>query len=453
MAREESGSYAFWRSLHGFDIHGVPCINGLASTIQMRYPACGLRALGVALSCFLFVACGGSSDVVVSEATSTSPPTATSLAATATPTVESSPTVTPEAAPSPTPLTPTSTPLPSATSTPTLTPTETAAPEATEPAQGYVDLDNFAAALDELVRDVDGTVAVSLMSAEGDVLWELNPDEPMEAASLYKLAIMVEVYHRQAEGELAFDEMIELTCAHFNEGEDNFLLSDIGTYVSAETLVTSMITLSSNVAAYALLELVGTESVNATMTGLGLDGIEIRWSPRQTCNVEPPAPDEFEEPLPEVESPETQEPPDEPPLDETQEPAAELEPSAEWLSLAGTSATVRGEAAFNVAQSSDLARLLVLMLNGEVVSADASQAMLDLLASQQIYGGLPALLPEGVVAHKTGYLADGIVNDAGVIYTPSGPLVAVVLTENVGEATAFDITSRIGLLVYQLGAD
>jgi beta-lactamase class A len=329
-----------------------------------------------------------------------------------------------------------------------LTATETTVPEATEPpTEEHVDLDGFAAALDGLVRDVDGTVAVSLMSISGDVLWEMNPYEPMEAASLYKLAIMVEVYRRQEEGGLTFDDTVELTCAHFNEGEDSFLLGDIGAHVSVEALVTSMITLSSNVAAYALLELVGSESVNATMADLGLDGIEIRWSPLQTCSLEP------EESVPEVETQETQDSPAELPLDETQEPAGAIEPPARWLILGGMSATVRGEAAFNVVRSSDLARLFVLMLEGEVVNADASQEMLDLLGHQQIYGGLSALLPEGVVAHKTGYLEDGIVNDAGVIYTPSGPLVAVVLTESVGEAAAYDIASQIGLLVYQLGSD
>ncbi len=88
-----------------------------------------------------------------------------------------------------------------------------------------------------------------------------------------------------------------------------------------------------------------------------------------------------------------------------------------------------------------------------VVSESASQEMLDLLGRQEIYGGLPALLPEGTVAHKTGYLEDGVINDAGVIYTPHGPLVAVVLTEGVGEVAAYDIASQIGLLLYQLGSD
>lgn len=338
---------------------------------------------------------------------------------------------------------------------PTVTPipTETAVPEETPSAERHIDLGSFEAALDELVRDVDGTVAVSLAAADGTVLWAMNPDEMMEAASLYKLAIMVEVYRQQAESLLAFDDLIELTGTHFNEGEDSFSLGDIGSAVDIETLVTAMITQSSNVAAYALLELVGSDNVNATMIDLGLDGIEIRWSPQEFV-PEDPAPEEPVEIEPDVETEESDVPMDEPETEETEEPSGAVQPLASWLSVgSGVTATLRGETAFNVIQASDIAQLLVLMLNGSVVNEIASQQMLDLLARQEICGGLPTLLPEGSVAHKTGYLADGVVNDAGVIYTPHGPMVAVVLTEGIGEEAAYNITSQIGLLLYQLGSD
>ena len=309
----------------------------------------------------------------------------------------------------------------------------------------HIDLGEFEAMLDELVSDVDGTVAVSLASVDGTVLWELNADETMEAASLYKLAIMVEVYRQQAEGVLTFDDLIELTGTHFNEGEDSFGLGDIGAEVDIETLMTAMITQSSNVAAYALLELVGSDNVNATMTDLGLEGIQIRWSPQGVVS---------EDVEPDVETEQTDEPVEEPESEETEEPSGSAETMASWLAVqTDMTATLRGETAFNVIQASDLAQLLVLMLNGSVVSESASQEMLDLLGRQEIYGGLPALLPEGAVAHKTGYLEDGVVNDAGVIYTPRGPMVAVVLTEGVGEEAAYDIMAEIGLLLYQLGSD
>ncbi len=424
----------------------VSCINERVSNILKQCPVRRLLAAGLLLSSVLLSACGGASDPGVTS-TSTVQPVETQALVSSTPTfpVESSPTLASEVTSSPTSPPPQAVP----TVTPTTPPTETAIPEEVESAERHINLGDFEAALNDLVRDVDGTVAVTLAAVDGTVLWDLNADETMEAASLYKLAIMVEIYRQQAVGDLAFDDLIELTGSHFAEGEDSFSMGDIGAAVDIETLLTAMITQSSNVAAYALLGLVSSASVNATMTDLGLDGIEIRWSPQEFVpeDVAPESSDEIE---PDLETDET----DEPATEETEEPSGEADPVPDWLSIGtGVTATIRGETAFNVTRASDLAQLLVLMLNGSVVNESASQQMLDLLARQEIYGGLPALLPEGAVAHKTGYLDDGVVNDAGVIYTPHGPMVAVVLTEGTGEGSAYDITSRIGLLLYQLGSD
>lgn len=445
-----------------------PPFPGMSPTIFMNVSIRRLLAACLLASGLLLAACGSSSDTnAPGAATSLRADTSVPVVATSTSTVVSAPSSTPDATPTPSPS-PTSTAVP--TSTPVTVPAASATPEADDDEESldrYDDLSTFQAALDDLLRDVDGTVAVSLALPDGTVLWEQNAHEPMEAASLYKLAIMVEIYRQQAEGSLSFGDAVQLTGAYLNEGEDSYTLDDVGSYFDIETLMTSMIVHSSNVAAYALLDLVGSSNVNATMVDLGLEGIEIRWSPQDVIPPAPP-PEEDEDSVPEDIEPQddpVEEPAEEPPAEElpdepadepqqTEEPAGAADPVARWLAAGtGVTATVRGEAAFNVTQSSDLAQLLVLMLNGSVVSESASQAMLELLGRQEIYGGLPALLPEGTVAHKTGYLEDGIVNDAGVVYTPHGPMVAVVLTEDVGEYAAYDIASQIGLLLYQLGSD
>ena len=64
----------------------------------------------------------------------------------------------------------------------------------------------------------------------------------------------------------------------------------------------------------------------------------------------------------------------------------------------------------------------------ELVSAAASDRMLARLERQTLNDRLPALLPkQTVVAHKTGNLA-GLTHDAGIIFTPGGPRVVVVMT-------------------------
>ncbi|MBX6343006.1 MAG: serine hydrolase, partial [Thermomicrobiaceae bacterium] len=109
------------------------------------------------------------------------------------------------------------------------------------------------------------------------------------------------------------------------------------------------------------------------------------------------------------------------------------------------------EDAYNVTSPVDMAHLFEALLVGKVVSRRASAEMLDLLAQQQINDRLPALLPPGTrVAHKTGNLAT-VVHDAGVIYAPRGPIVVVVMSEDVqSEAAVVDAARKVARLAYDL---
>jgi beta-lactamase class A len=366
------------------------------------------------------------------------------------------------------------TPAFAATATATATETATSTVTLATPEPGLepvYDMRAIQATIDDIMAGVDGTVAVAIAAGDGTILFELNGAESMEAASLYKLPIMVELYRRFDSGELSADDSVLISASYFAEGADSIGFEAIDAYVGIDTLLFAMISQSSNVAAYALLDLVGNDSVNATMADLGLDGIEVRWSPRFI----PPAEvfPEFVEPVDEVvdedsDPPEPddgeqveEEPVEEEPVEEDHEPDEEDDPAgkndatATWLSVnrPNVAATIRADEAFNVVQATDLARLLAMLVNGEVVSSDASAAMVDLLASQQIPGGLSGYLPAGAVAHKTGYLEDGVINDAGIIMTASGPFIAVVLTEGVRDDIAYQLMSEVGLLVLELGSD
>ena len=83
----------------------------------------------------------------------------------------------------------------------------------------------------------------------------------------------------------------------------------------------------------------------------------------------------------------------------------------------------------------------------ELVSAAASERMLARLQRQMINDRLPAALPNGtVVAHKTGNL-DDVTHDAGIIFTPTGERVVVVMTWDTYEgANAF--IAAIAAIVY-----
>jgi hypothetical protein len=74
--------------------------------------------------------------------------------------------------------------------------------------------------------------------------------------------------------------------------------------------------------------------------------------------------------------------------------------------------------------------------------------MLARLGRQAIGDRLPAALPANVpVAHKTGNLV-GLVHDAGIIFTPSGPRVVVAMTWDAFNDDANAFIANVGALVY-----
>jgi len=67
--------------------------------------------------------------------------------------------------------------------------------------------------------------------------------------------------------------------------------------------------------------------------------------------------------------------------------------------------------------------------------------MLDFMRRQQVRDRLPLLLPPGVdMAHKTGSLTR-VSNDAGVLYTPSGPCIVSVFTRDLAD----DLKGRLAI--------
>ena len=102
----------------------------------------------------------------------------------------------------------------------------------------------------------------------------------------------------------------------------------------------------------------------------------------------------------------------------------------------------------NVATPRAVGTFFTLLAKRQLISAAASNRMLARLGRQTIRDRLPSQLPGNVViANKTGNLA-GLVHDAGIIYTPSGPRVVVAMTWDVSENVAAELIGTIGALVF-----
>lgn len=124
------------------------------------------------------------------------------------------------------------------------------------------------------------------------------------------------------------------------------------------------------------------------------------------------------------------------------------------LASLGLSRTRLDSESGNVTTGADMERLLVMLLRGEVVSDAASREMLDLLSRQHVNDRLPAWLPEGaVVAHKTGNLWD-VAHDVGIVWSPFGPRIAIVLTSGAGSYDdVIGLAAAVGVASYADPAD
>lgn len=88
------------------------------------------------------------------------------------------------------------------------------------------------------------------------------------------------------------------------------------------------------------------------------------------------------------------------------------------------------------------------LYKGEVIDPENSTKMLDLLSRQKINDRIPKDLPQGTkVAHKTADI-DFFEHDAGIVYSPKGGYVIVVLTESDNPTKAGEKIAEISKTVY-----
>ncbi|MHB1132301.1 MAG: serine hydrolase [Chloroflexota bacterium] len=136
------------------------------------------------------------------------------------------------------------------------------------------DIGQFQAQLEGFINEQEGVYGLALRDMASGETVLINADRVFPAASTYKLLVMYRVFQQADAGRLALDDMVTIIESDAAEDEP-----DDGLWVGAELTVAesleSMITVSSNYAAYALVRLTGgwgeLDRV-ATELGMGLTG-------------------------------------------------------------------------------------------------------------------------------------------------------------------------------------
>ena len=242
---------------------------------------------------------------------------------------------------------------------------------------------NLSGTLTPLYEGFSGEVSVAFGSFSGADTYAYRADEPMPAASLIKLPILLTVLEQVAAGELQLDERLELN-PHDRVGGSGVLQHlQPGLTPTLHDLLTLMIIVSDNTATNMLIERAGIETVNLWCRQNGLYGTRL--------------------------------------VGKLQLPDAER-----------NEAQRRGER--NLTCAADVLGLLLGLARGDLLPPAETEVALAILKRQQFTEALARYLPTDPelnaphleVASKSGCLA-GVWHDAGVVFRDGRPLYALAV--------------------------
>lgn len=273
-----------------------------------------------------------------------------------------------------------------------------------------------------LLDGQQGVYGVVVVDPARGALFERNAAIPFISASLYKLPLMAHIYGMIESGAVTLDQPLPLDGWYFsvNEGGDGYYdPSQIGGTTTVQEALFATGAYSSNVGALALASLTDWPAIQQTAHQLGMVDTNLMVYPAAL--------------------------PQWPPAQAAEDVNGDL---------ASALAFIDAEASYGpvmVTTPADIAHFFEQLIAGEVVSQSASAAIYDILAQQMVTDRIPALLPvETLTVHKTGNL-DQVVHDAGIIYTPRGPVILAALVQgDPDDAQATDVIQQLARLVFDL---
>jgi beta-lactamase class A len=261
----------------------------------------------------------------------------------------------------------------------------------------------------------------------------IDADSVYETFSVIKIAIMAEVMHQAESGKFSLDDRIVLKASDERLPSGVLYAMQPGLNPTVRDLVTLMIIISDNAATDLLADKVGRDKVTEYMHALGLKNTSIKFSD----------------------------------LDWDRTWLGSLDPSYRTATGDQTVAfpfnrytESQVESAFGHtiydagiyfghSTAREIGELLGMIQERKLVSAAASQFMLETLEKQQVNDRFPKYIRDVTIAHKTGDGQPFIANDAGLLFIKNQPIVLVVFTghHRGGTESLHDTIARVAALV------
>ena len=252
--------------------------------------------------------------------------------------------------------------------------------------------------LRQILEQGPASAGICVRHIERDERISFDGDTPYPAASVFKVPVLVEAFHRRGRGALDLSDRWELTDDEKSTGSGVLTRLSAGLQPTVRDLLTLMIIISHNTATDMIVRRLGPEQITATMRALGY---------RQTI-VAQGCRDLLRGILGDA-------PPNLPPHEMARHMAANP--------AAPDSSAYTGTEDNNISTVDEMADLFTRLHTGvgldEIgIDAAARRSMREILLLQQLNDRMPRFLPPGVpVAHKTGSLSGpwAVRNDAGLI--------------------------------------
>lgn len=235
-----------------------------------------------------------------------------------------------------------------------------------------------------------GTVSLYAKNLDTGRVVDIRGASPVRTASTIKLPILCAVYDAVARGQAKWTDLLTVTAAEKVSGSGviGSELSD-GVQLPLRDVTHLMIVLSDNTATNMIIERFGADMVNAYLDRIGLPNTRLM----RKIRGDGPA----------------------------------LAAASGW-SAAGKLPENRK---YGIGRSTprDMVAILERLEHGEIVSADASREILEVMKRCQDGTGMRRRLPGIVVANKTGSL-DALRSDVGIAYSKGGHIALAITVDD-----------------------
>ena len=229
-----------------------------------------------------------------------------------------------------------------------------------------------------------GTVRLYAKNLDTGAAYSLGGDERVRTASTIKVAVMVEAFARVAEGRAKWSDELLLTKEKKVGGSGILNEFDEGLRLTLRDAVMLMMTLSDNTATNLVIDVVSADAVNARMQSLGLRDTRLM---RKVFGG-----GESEE---------------------------GKRPENKRFGLGRTSPR-------------EMVELLEKIERGEVVSAEASKQMIELMKRERGQDSIGRALWRVPKATKSGAL-DALRSSVGIVYSPRGRIAMAITCDDMPE--------------------